>query len=432
VLDLFLDVLSKEAAAAGPHNTLIQPIPKVVQPDVWQFGVHDHHSEGGAGHHLDLRLGHPASGHAHSWALRHWPEPGETRLAIQQPTHKIAYMDFHGRLTSGYGKGRVDLARRGRTDIISADRGHVRFNVKTADGNEEYLLHRTDDPKKWLLRNVTPTEVKTAGYCAMSEELLKIARAKNASLLAALGIGAAGHAITNLLGRSAHHNSNLAEMLAHKGFQHGAGGAQISPLAKRVTKLLMGPESMVPYDLGRAAGQKIYALDPAKRELLYKNTAAALAQAQQRGALPALEGLPMAGPVLSALQHDVNGTAPKFHSTAAAASFYGRAVGALSSPTSTPFDSIGRKITNNAVAAPFAAATYVEPSLLGHYGVNYARERAAKTQVGQRTIKGWLSKGFSGGTFSPRSELAADVALSPSALDPYRLGKQLHDNLSNM
>ena len=156
MLDSFLEVLAKEAGFAPGivHKTVVHPIPKVEQPSVWQFGVHDHHSEGGAGHHLDLRLGQPATGHAHSWAMRHWPEPGEARLAIQQPTHTIKYMDFHGRIESGYGKGQVNLARRDKTEIVSADKDHVRFNLYTGKGHEEYLLHRTEN-NKWLLHNTT-------------------------------------------------------------------------------------------------------------------------------------------------------------------------------------------------------------------------------------------------------------------------------------
>lgn len=166
------------------HKTIRHPIPQVRQPDIWQFGVHDHHSEGGAGHHLDLRLGHPATGHAHSWAMRHWPEPGEARAAFQQPTHRIGYMDFHGRIESGYGKGQVNLARRDRTEITSSSKDHVRFNLMGDKGQarESYLLHRTDG-NKWLLHNTTKgqaMDTKTAQYHAMADELLKLSAEKQA------------------------------------------------------------------------------------------------------------------------------------------------------------------------------------------------------------------------------------------------------------
>ena len=165
MLDHYFEVLAKEAEFAPgiPHKTVKHPIPAVKRPDIWQFGLHEHHSEGGAGLHFDLRLGHPASGHAHSWAMKHWPKPGEARLAVQQPTHTIKYMDFQGRIESGYGKGQVNLARRDRTEITSSNQNHVRFNLYTGKGQEEYLLHRMDGDQ-WLLHNTTVTrDGKAAG-----------------------------------------------------------------------------------------------------------------------------------------------------------------------------------------------------------------------------------------------------------------------------
>jgi len=184
-----LEQMPKEAEFAPgiPHKTVRHPIPEVRRPDIWQFGVHDHKSEGGAGRHFDLRLGHPASGHAHSWAMRHWPEPGEARLAVQQPTHTIRYMDFQGRIESGYGKGQVDLARRDRMRVTSSSPDHVRFDLLGDKGGEResYLIHRTDG-NKWLLHNITNKQEKkasamryrnktsAAAYVAMQHELLEL------------------------------------------------------------------------------------------------------------------------------------------------------------------------------------------------------------------------------------------------------------------
>ena len=145
-----------EGAPGILRGAAVHTIPTVKHPEVWHFGVHDHYSEGGAGRHFDLRLGHPETGHAHSWALRYWPAPGEMRLAVQQPTHSVDYMDFSGRIESGYGKGRVDLIRRDKTEVIHADNNHVRFNLYSGKGQEEYLLRRAGG-NKWLLHNITPT-----------------------------------------------------------------------------------------------------------------------------------------------------------------------------------------------------------------------------------------------------------------------------------
>jgi len=41
-------------------------------------------------------LGDPEAKKAYSWAIRHWPAPGEKRLAIRQPDHTMAYINFSG------------------------------------------------------------------------------------------------------------------------------------------------------------------------------------------------------------------------------------------------------------------------------------------------------------------------------------------------
>lgn len=149
--------MAKEYAPGIPASRRIQKVPSIKTPSSWEFGVHRHEAER-AGEHFDLRLGDPNRGHAHSWALRALPKPGERRLAIQQPTHTLSYMDFKGPIPEGYGKGLVDLARRGKTEILSADDRHVRFNVYSGKDIEEYALRRMK-PKSsnWVIQNVSTT-----------------------------------------------------------------------------------------------------------------------------------------------------------------------------------------------------------------------------------------------------------------------------------
>lgn len=146
--------MANEHTPGIPSRETMHPVPKIEKPAVWEFGLHRHGAER-AGEHYDLRLGDPSTGHAHSWAMKYWPKPGEQRLAIQQPTHTLKYMDFQGRIESGYGKGDVKLARRDKTEIVSSSSGHVRFNVYSGKNVEEFLLRKTD--KDWLLKNITAT-----------------------------------------------------------------------------------------------------------------------------------------------------------------------------------------------------------------------------------------------------------------------------------
>ena len=150
----------KEFAPGLPDKKRITPFPQVSenQSQIWEFGVHDHHAVR-AGRHFDLRLGDPSTHIAHSWAIpkSKLPEPGEKLLAVRQPDHTVAYMDFKGMLPEGYGYGKVGLHKRGKTEITFSDERMVKFNLYEGREISEYVLVRTGGPTKWLLQNVTPT-----------------------------------------------------------------------------------------------------------------------------------------------------------------------------------------------------------------------------------------------------------------------------------
>lgn len=168
-----------EFAPGIPEGRQIQEFPAHKEPVKWEFGVQRHAAER-AGQHFDLRLGDPSTGQAHSWALRHFPEPGEKRLAVVQPTHTVDYMDFKGRIEEGYGKGDVELAQRDKAEIVSSSKGHVRFNVYRGRDVDEYLLRRPKpDTKNWLLMNVTKTRKQGPGVdIPSSKPKYKLIKAK--------------------------------------------------------------------------------------------------------------------------------------------------------------------------------------------------------------------------------------------------------------
>ena len=150
--------IGSDFAAGLPEKEGFHAFPEVKEPRQMELGVH-RHLAAKAGEHLDLRLGDKETGHAHSWAIRNWPKPGEVSLAVRQPTHTTSYMDFQGEITKGYGKGKVELARRGQAEVLRADSKHVRFNFYDGKKTEEYVMFAT--PKQgeehWGIRNVTKT-----------------------------------------------------------------------------------------------------------------------------------------------------------------------------------------------------------------------------------------------------------------------------------
>lgn len=146
--------LSADEIIGIPKKGLIHPIRRVAKSEDWEFVVHSHEARR-AGHHLDLRIGDPSTGHAHSWALRKWPEPGEKRLAVMQSTHTIPYMDWKGTIEKGYGAGNVEIADRRKVKVHSASQDKIDFATGPA---ERYTLLRTvtRDGKAWLLLNRSP------------------------------------------------------------------------------------------------------------------------------------------------------------------------------------------------------------------------------------------------------------------------------------
>ena len=151
-----------EFAPGLPEKGKITPLPKVKKPETWEFSAHPHEAEH-AGRHIDLRLGNPATGIAHSFVLPkgELPEPGKSRLLIPTSDHTVEYQDFTGPITAGYGKGRVTPGRRTKVDVYHAVPGDepgtkVRFNLYDAAHPQEYAIVR--DPKgKHLLVNKTLT-----------------------------------------------------------------------------------------------------------------------------------------------------------------------------------------------------------------------------------------------------------------------------------
>ena len=143
-----------DAAIGIPDRSRFEPIPD--KPGDWEYAV-QHHVARRAGPHYDLRLGE--GDNAHSWAVRRWPKPGEKVLAIQQPTHQVSYMDFGGRIPSGYGAGTVRLADRDKVNVLRSGPDHITFHRYEGKKADEYTMVRTHG-NSWLLINTSTTPNK--------------------------------------------------------------------------------------------------------------------------------------------------------------------------------------------------------------------------------------------------------------------------------
>lgn len=154
-----------ELGPGVPERT-VTSLPKVTSPKVWEFSAHPHFAEK-AGPHTDIRLGNPETGIAHSFVLprrTELPKPGESALVVPTYDHTIPYMNFTGRISTTYGKGKVVAGRRTQAEVHHSDPEDragtkLRFNLYDARNPEEFSI-RKDDSGKWFLHNKTLTRLR--------------------------------------------------------------------------------------------------------------------------------------------------------------------------------------------------------------------------------------------------------------------------------
>lgn len=159
---LHLSKMSAKGFATGIPEPKISPLPKVSDPQVWEFSAHPHHAEK-AGLHIDMRLGNTKTGVAHSFVLPKTdklPGPGEATRIIPTFDHEIPYMNFTGPL-KGYGQGVVVQGRRSVAEVHHSDPSEgpgtkLRFNLYDGPNPEEFSI-RLDKTGKWFLHNKTQT-----------------------------------------------------------------------------------------------------------------------------------------------------------------------------------------------------------------------------------------------------------------------------------
>jgi hypothetical protein len=152
----------KEFAPGLPEKDKITKLPSIKEPKLWEFSAHPHQAEK-AGLHIDMRLGNPETGVAHSFVVpkAEFPKPGSHVRIIPTSDHTLEYMDFTGKIPSGYGKGDVLKGRREKAEVHHANSGDeagtkVRFNLYGSSAPEEYSI-RKDKDGRWFLHNKTQT-----------------------------------------------------------------------------------------------------------------------------------------------------------------------------------------------------------------------------------------------------------------------------------
>ena len=106
--------------------------------------------------HYDMRI--PDGDMLHSFVSRSLPGEKDKFLLVQQPTHRADYIDFEGRIPSGYGAGTVKKAYEEQADIIHADNNNIRMVLPEG----EFSAIRMKGTRHWLMmkhKNTIPEAI---------------------------------------------------------------------------------------------------------------------------------------------------------------------------------------------------------------------------------------------------------------------------------
>jgi hypothetical protein len=152
--------MGKEFAPGLPSRTEYAPINQKGRTRL----VIQKHIADKAGRHYDMRLKGPG-GVAHSWVIRSLPGERDKTLAIRQPTHTAKYMDFQGKIESGYGAGTVTKAYDQKVRVLSATNDRIKMVLPEGTFTMIKPKNFGSSDKNWLM-------IKNAAYI---DELQKIA-----------------------------------------------------------------------------------------------------------------------------------------------------------------------------------------------------------------------------------------------------------------
>lgn len=238
----------------------------------------------------------------------------------------------------------------------------------------------------------------------------------------ALGMAGAGHVSTNAAGLAAHHASNVGEVLAHRGLQHGLGGQRLTPVMKQSIKSIFGPESLINYEAAHGLAQRLLAESPHPDDRL-KNMLALV----EHGIA---HGTPVARPMQQALEHHLRGSAPHAGGLGPASDAYAKILDRLTSRPLHGMETGAQRLAKNLrdavpaalfVGADAALSGGVPTGAAGHALWNGARQAAGHTDIGQKLLAQEVVKGLEGAHLGKAETLAYDLGASPAFLDARRV-----------
>lgn len=241
---------------------------------------------------------------------------------------------------------------------------------------------------------------------------------KSASILGMLGLGAAMHIAPNLGMKALKSTKFGREALTGSlsaGVEMGRKNEKMHPNWKNLMQYGIGPESTVEMELGRHFGQRMSKMDPEHQVRFHDK----------------VKGL---------VENHVNSLSPEakkeIHKTpllnSAVDYFSGKSNDRIKSfllKRTVPETHVQTLAQHGVDASMLVAAHTVNPHILMQPALSMIRKKMGASAYGKKVLTDLFEKGKSGAPMSRTREVLTDTLLSPSALDPYRIGKALHTHL---
>lgn len=240
---------------------------------------------------------------------------------------------------------------------------------------------------------------------------------KHASLLGMLGLGAAMHVAPNIAMKAVKSTRKGHDALTGTyaaGVDMGKAGQKLHPNAQSFMEYGIGPESLVDYHLGRKLGTKLRDMEPERQERFLRR-AQGMGDAHFRANGIDPKDIDKV-PVLNTFKGYMEGRGNQ-----KVQGLFNRMAVDENKPTTW------KNRAGNLAMLGGAAA--VDPHLLMQPAISGARKATAKSTIGRNFMDKQFQQGVEGKPMSKAKEFAMDMAVSPAALDPYRIGRFSNQNL---
>lgn len=250
------------------------------------------------------------------------------------------------------------------------------------------------------------------------EGLAKVAHDKQASLLGLAGLSAAFHVAPNLamkVVKSTDTGQKALTGMFSAGVDMGRTGRKLHPNVQSLMEYGIGPESTVEYSLGRTMGKRIADMEPERQER-FINKAKGMTQAHLSRLFPDKMHDIEQVPVLGSVKHYFDGKGEN-------------KVKDAFMKMSVPND-YKAGLKNHVInAGMLGGAAALDPHTLIQPALSGLRKQVAKSPIGGQIFSKGFEKGNNGVPMSKAKETLIDMAVSPSVLDPYRMGKAMKEQL---